>query len=37
MDSEAVKTYYSGEYLGNFVKDATVQILSIDFDETGSV
>ena len=37
MDSEAVKTYYSGEYLGNFVKDATVQILSVDFDETGSV
>ena len=37
MDSEAVKTYYSAEYLGNFVKDATVQILSVDFDETGSV
>lgn len=37
MDSEAVKTYYSGEYLGNFVKDATVQILSVDFDETGNV
>lgn len=37
MDSETVKTYYSAEYLGNFVKDATVQILSVDFDETGSV
>lgn len=37
MDSETVKTYYSGEYLGNFVKDATVQILSVDFDETGNV
>lgn len=37
MDSEAVKTYYSGEYLGNFVKDATVQILTVDFDEAGHV
>lgn len=37
MDSQATETYYSGEYLGNFVKDATVQILSVDFDETGSV
>lgn len=37
MDSEAAKTYYSGEYLGNFVKEATVQILAVDFDETGSV
>ena len=31
------ETYYSGEYLGNFVKDATVQILTVDFDETGHV
>jgi len=37
MDTQAVETYYSGEYLGNFVKDAIVQILSVDFDETGSV
>ena len=37
MDSEAGETYYSSEYLGNFVKDATVQILSVDFDENGSV
>jgi len=35
-DAQATETYYSGEYLGNFVKDATVQILSVDFDETGS-
>lgn len=37
IDSDAVKTYYSGEYLGNFVKDATVQILTVNFDETGGV
>ena len=37
MDSEAGETYYSSEYLGNFVKDATVQILSVDFEENGSV
>ena len=37
MDTQANETYYSGEYLGNFVKDATVQILSVDFDETGRV
>ena len=37
MDTQASETYYSGEYLGNFVKDATVQILSVDFDETGRV
>ncbi|MBQ9210178.1 MAG: hypothetical protein IJ153_00615 [Clostridia bacterium] len=37
MDAQAAGTYYSGEYLGNFVKDATVQILSVDFDENGSV
>lgn len=37
MDPQAAETYYSGEYLGNFVKDATVQILAVDFDETGHV
>ena len=37
MDTQASETYYSDEYLGNFVKDATVQILSVDFDETGRV
>lgn len=37
IDAQAAETYYSGEYLGNFVKDATVQILSVDFDETGRV
>lgn len=37
MDTQAAETYYSGEYLGNFVKDATVQILTVDFDETGHV
>jgi hypothetical protein len=37
MDALAAETYYSGEYLGNFVKDATVQILTVDFDETGHV
>ena len=37
IDTQANETYYSGEYLGNFVKDATVQILSVDFDETGRV
>ena len=37
MDAQAAETYYSSEYLGNFVKDATVQILSVDFDETGCV
>ncbi|MBR3099652.1 MAG: hypothetical protein IKH18_08810 [Clostridia bacterium] len=35
MDTQAAETYYSGEYLGNFVKDATVQILSADSDESG--
>ena len=37
MDAQAAETYYSGEYLGNFVKDATVQILTVDFDEAGRV
>lgn len=37
MDTQAAETYYSGEYLGNFVKDATVQILTVDFDEAGRV
>ena len=37
IDAQASETYYSGEYLGNFVKDATVQILSVDFDETGHI
>jgi hypothetical protein len=37
MDAQAAETYYSGEYLGNFVKDATVQILTVDFDEAGHV
>ena len=37
MDTQAAETYYSGEYLGNFVKDATVQILSVDFDESGHI
>ena len=37
MDAQAAETYYSSEYLGNFVKDATVQILSVDFDENGRV
>lgn len=37
MDAQAPETYYSGEYLGNFVKDATVQILTVDFDEAGHV
>ena len=34
-DAQAAETYYSGEYLGNFVKDAAVQILTVDFDENG--
>lgn len=37
IDAQAAETYYSGEYLGNFVKDATVQILTVDFDEAGHV
>ena len=37
MDAQAQENYYSGEYLGNFVKDATVQILSVDFDEAGDI
>ena len=37
MDTQAPETYYSGEYLGNFVKNATVQILTVDFDEAGHV
>ena len=37
IDAQASETYYSGEYLGNFVKDATIQILSVDFDETGHI
>ena len=37
IDAQAPETYYSGEYLGNFVKDATVQILTVDFDEAGHV
>ena len=33
VDAEAAETYYSGEYLGNFVKDAAVQIMTVDLDE----
>lgn len=33
VDSQAETTRYSPEYLGNFVKDATVQILSVEQDK----
>ena len=33
IDLQAAETYYSGKYNGNFVKDATVQILSVETDE----
>ena len=37
IDLTADETYYSSDYQGNFVKDATVQVLSVSFDEHGSV
>lgn len=37
IDLTADETYYSSDYQGNFVKDATVQILSVSFDENGGV
>ena len=37
MDPQATETYYSAGYVGKFVKDATVQILSVDFDDNGCV
>ena len=37
IDADAAQTTYSGQYLGHFVKDAVVQILSADFDENGGV
>ena len=33
IDLTADDTYYSSDYQGNFVKDATVQILSVSYDE----
>ena len=33
VDSQAVENDYTSEYLGNFVKNATVQILSVEQDE----
>lgn len=37
VNPEATETKYSSGYLGNFVKDATVQILSVDFDTNGTI
>ena len=37
IDLTADDTYYSSDYQGNFVKDATVQILSVSYDENGGV
>ena len=37
VDVQAVETYYSSEYIGNFVKDAVVQILSVETDENSQV
>lgn len=33
IDLNAAETYYSGQYNGNSVKDATVQVLSVEIDE----
>lgn len=35
IDEYATEDYYSDYYLGNFVKKATVQILSVDYDANG--
>ena len=37
IDLTADETYYSSDYQGSFVKDATVQVLSVSFDENGGV
>ena len=37
IDLTADETYYSSDYQGNFVKDATVQVLSVSFDENGGI
>ena len=37
VDVQAVETYYSSEYIGNFVKDAVVQILSVETDKNSQV
>ncbi len=37
VDEQAADTQYSGEYLGHFVKDATVQVLSVEQDVNGGV
>lgn len=37
MDLQATETVYSGSYLGHFVKDATVQVMSVHFDENGGI
>ena len=36
IDAAANETTYSGQYLGHFVKDAIVQILSVGVDEAGN-
>ncbi|MBR3016718.1 MAG: hypothetical protein IKH57_06515 [Clostridia bacterium] len=36
IDPQATDTRYSAGYIGNFVKDATVQVLSVGSDENGS-
>lgn len=37
VDDQTDETYYSGEYLGNFVKDATVQVLTVSYDSNDGV
>ena len=37
IDEQAAETQYSGEYLGHFVKAATVQVLSVELDKSGGV
>lgn len=37
VDSTAAENYYSNEYIGHFVKDATVQILSVETTDYGNV
>ena len=37
IDLTSDETYYSSDYQGNFVKDATVQILSVSIDDNSGV
>ena len=37
MDPDAAENEYTDQYLGHFVKEAAVQILSVDHDENGNI